>query len=134
MWVEASHLSIPTSVGGHEDTSASLKWWVAVKTKHSHEEPASQAETAPNPCPHAHTNILFFPGWFPLLFIDLMVGIPELDLTIWKACWDDVQLQVLVILHTTDHRGHLGDVLESNSSELGEAGDKKNRERYNAEG
>lgn len=91
MWVEASCISILTSVGGYEDTLICQKGQVAVKIKLRDEEPASWAEAPPN--------ILFLPGRLPLLFIDFVVGVSQLDLTIRKACWDDVQLQVLVILH-----------------------------------
>lgn len=67
-------MSIPTSAGGHEDTWSCPKGQVTVTTKHSHEEPVVGWKLPPN--------ILFLPGRLPLLFIDFVVGIPQLDLTI----------------------------------------------------
>lgn len=45
---------------------------------------------------------LFFPGRLPLLLVDLVVGVSELDLgVVGETGGDDVQLQVLVVLHDT---------------------------------
>lgn len=74
MWVEATCISILTSAGGYEDILICQKGQVAVKVNLSDEEPASWTEAPPN--------ILFLPGRLPFLFIDFMVGVPQLDLTI----------------------------------------------------
>lgn len=61
----APHMSITTSVGGHENTVICQK--ETVKTKQSHEELVELM---------LPQNILFLPGGLSFLFIHFMVGIP----------------------------------------------------------
>lgn len=49
--------------------------------------------------PPSPLHSLFLPGRLPLLLVDLVVGVSELDLgVVGKTGGDDVQLQVLVVL------------------------------------
>lgn len=54
--------------------------------------------------PPSPLHSLFLPGRLPLLLVDLVVGVSELDLgVVGETSGDDVQLQVLVVLlHTRD--------------------------------
>lgn len=130
MWVEASCLSIPTSVGGHGDTASCLKGRVAMKTKHSHEEPASQwNRLTPNP-PHTLSSglisaSLHWPhGWRPGAWPHDLKGLLG-----WYPAPGPCYPTHREIAEVT-----LEMLWESNSPELVEVGEGKNRERYYGEG